>query len=86
MATPVRYFEVVEGSDSKFRILLAEKYARKFCSVVGNFFVSPAFKSKEEAEKVGWSYISSDFGQFRRKHSHLAAEKREIEAAQSSLF
>lgn len=85
MAKP--YFEIVEGSDGYFRINLADKYARKFVYAIGGF-ISPAFKMKDEAERIGWTYISesSRLKQMRRQHTNLVAEQAAIDAAQTSLF
>lgn len=84
------YFEIIEGTDGKFRISLAEKYARKFAQAIGGLFISPAFTDKQTAERVGWSYISESTSlglkEQRRPHKLLAAQEAAAASAQESLF
>lgn len=83
-----RFFDIIEGTDGRFRIALAEKYARKFATAVGGLFVSPGYQDRETAERIGWNYIkeANSLKELRRSAADVAAERQLAEAAQTSLF
>ncbi|QOX81064.1 hypothetical protein FY034_18990 (plasmid) [Trichlorobacter lovleyi] len=84
------YFDIIPGSDGRYRIALAEKYARKFAQAVGGIFISPALPTKEDAERIAWKFISeaSAMGlkEMRRRHSDIVADRAFAASAQESLF
>lgn len=85
------FFEIIEGTDGRFRIALAEKFARRFATAIGGLFVSPALTSREDAERIGWAFVrdatsGQNTKELRRSHAEVAAEKQMAAAVQTSLF